>query len=221
MIDKRKIEIKNKGFPPKPLSPAIDATRLYYTEHSKEYISRTRGFDLSGTWQLGLKYFSPESRILDLGCGSGRDMRFFGQRGYLAIGLDFSAPLAASARRFSEQEVVVGSFRRLPFKNNSFDGIWSIASLLHIPRTIISDVLIEIHRVLRPGGIFISSIKLGSGQHQDQDGKLFVYYSVDAWSEIVEGAGFKTVVLVEDTEEREKDNQVIVKVPWLVCVAGR
>jgi len=161
----------------------------------------------------------PNALILDLGCGSGRDLRYFSSLDYNVVGLDYSFNLCELARQFSEQPVVFGDFTSIPFENNTFDAVWSIGSLLHIPRCLLRPSLSEIHRVLKPNSILITSIKEGCGETTDSLGRYFAFYSRSEWQDILEESGYGVLELEDMVEERRlaPDNRIRIK--WIVCVA--
>jgi len=140
--------------------------RLIYDEIASEYAKnnsdslsdlllsfRTRA---SGT-------FSPGGRILDLGCGTGRDIIFFEDTGFRTVGVDLSFGMLGQADQGRRMPLVQGEMEALPFRNSSFDGVWSCFSILHTPKLTQISVLAEVNRILKPGGImFLATI---SGDH--------------------------------------------------------
>jgi SAM-dependent methyltransferase len=90
-------------------------------------------------------------RVLDLGSGTGHNSRALSARGATVIPLDFDPALAAESRgRLADGSGVAGDAMRLPFADNSFDGVFSSNMLEHAPD--MYAVLDEIERVLRPNG---------------------------------------------------------------------
>jgi SAM-dependent methyltransferase len=99
---------------------------------------------------LPLLDFSIRPRILDLGCGKGRFARALRDYGADVVGLDGSTAMLAGATSLDR---VRGSGRRLPFASRSFDAVVAIEVLEHLPAGSVRDVLAEMARVLRPGGL--------------------------------------------------------------------
>lgn len=171
------------------------STRAYYQRHAKEYAAATLDApmaDLVGRFARGI---APGARVVDLGCGAGRDLRLLFGCGLDPIGIDLAEQLAATAQRHSGAPVVVGDLRQLPFADGAFDGGWAAASLLHLPRPEVSGALAEAFRVLRPGASFFASVKWGVGEGRDPDGRWFTYFNDREWPELLGRAGFKDVVL--------------------------
>lgn len=139
--------------------------------------------------------FVPRGRILDLGCGTGRDAQLFLPAGYEYVGVDLSDEMLAEARvlcpqaRFEKMNMY-----SLDFPDHSFDGIWAAASLLHIPKKRVHLVLSEIKRVLRQGGIAFISLKEGDGERvvkvSDSDERFFAFYQDKEVREILGRNGF-------------------------------
>ena len=94
---------------------------------------------------------APPGRLLDLGCGVGWSSSLFAAQGYDVVGLDLAAaalePPPSERLRFS-----VGDAARLPFPDGSFDAVAAYQFLEHVPDP--QSVLLEVRRVLRPGGWF-------------------------------------------------------------------
>jgi SAM-dependent methyltransferase len=134
-------------------------------------------------------------RVLDVGCGPGWETASFGERGYDAIGIDLTpafldiATDAAPTESFARMDM-----RRLGFGCQTFDGLWSCASFLHVPRSDAHSTLAEFHRVLRPGGVLALAVKQGDGERTgntyENDERQFTLYSVDDIHGKVKTAGF-------------------------------
>lgn len=156
-----------------------------------------------GQWQAEMDGFCarlPGKRVLDLGCGSGRDAHHLAERGLDYLGIDASAGMVRVAReREPGLRFEVRGFEELgAFADGSFDGVWSFATLLHAPRAQIVGILWEIHRILVPGGALFVSIKerqdVREGLRvQDKFGgieRYFAYYTEAEFSVILRAAGF-------------------------------
>jgi len=129
----------------------------------------------------------PSGRILDLGCGSGRDAALLSGRGYDVTGVDVSyALLRQAAAHEPRAQFVHGSMYALPFPENSFDGVWAASSLLHAPRARIGEALAELRRVVRPGGTVFVALKSGHGEEVVETPtigpRLFSYWTADAFA---------------------------------------
>ncbi len=155
-------------------------------------------------WQVRLeraleglgRYLRPAARVLDLGCGPGRDLLLLRERGYRVVGLDLSAGMLAEARRRAGGPLLRADMRRLPLGNASFDGIWCCATLLHLPRAEAGVALGEIRRVLRPGGAVYLSVQEGNGEawKPSAEGKrFFCLYRMEELVALVEAAGLTVV----------------------------
>jgi SAM-dependent methyltransferase len=148
-----------------------DQTLRFYADNAKAYAGyrekaneiRLEGF-LSG--------LAPGARILELGCGNGRDSGFMIDRGFDVTPTDGVAEMAAQASRRLGRKVEVLRFGDID-SVAAYDGIWANACLLHIPRKDLSDVLARIHRALRPAGLFYASFKTGGEEMTDTIGRYY------------------------------------------------
>jgi len=106
-------------------------------------------------------------KILDAGCGSGRDVEYFLEDGLQPIGIDLSKGMIKEAKkRVKNGKFKIMDFLDLKFKDNSFDGIWSMAGFIHLPRKEVKKALKEFHRVLKENGIIYIAVKEGEGEKE-------------------------------------------------------
>jgi SAM-dependent methyltransferase len=138
--------------------------------------------------------------ILDAGCGSGRDAREFKRRGYRVTAMDASAEIAGLASEVVGQAVEVRRFQELD-THEMFDGIWTCASLLHVPSAEMDDVFARLTRALRPSGIWYMSFKKGD-REEVRDGRFFHDFTEAGLREFVEGYPQLELVRVWQTDER-------------------
>ena len=105
-----------------------------------------------------------DSHIVDVGCGHGRDMEWFESRGCTVTGIDCSGGMLAEAKKQVKGALIHADFTTYSFSASSMDGIWCNASLLHIPRRMLSAVLREFRLWARPDALLFASMKRGSGE---------------------------------------------------------
>ena len=111
---------------------------------------------------LGLAGSRP--RILDVGCGAGRDAAWLERRGARVTGIDLSQGMLAEARARVRGDLARMDMRRLAFPDRCFDAAWCMASLLHLPKADAPEALSEVRRVLRPGGVLALGLQEGAGE---------------------------------------------------------
>ena len=158
-------------------------------------------------------------KILDIGCGAGRDSMVFTQSGFEYTGIDASPEMLAIAKeRAPSGNYHKMDFYHLEFPDNTFDGFWAAASFLHVPKAEMVTVLSEAKRVIKPGGFGFISLKekddLEEGMiTQERFGgvisRYFAFYTKDEFKRYIDDAGFD---LVGDTTYRENDERHTV---WL------
>ncbi len=151
-------------------------TRDYYELHADRFIAETDTLDLRALHARFLAAVPPGGRLLDAGCGAGRDAAEFLRRGYEVTAFDASPRLVAHARKRTGLDVEVRRFEDVSY-DGEFDGIWACASLLHVPRTDIDAALTRLVGALRVGGVLYLSFKRGRGD-EVRDGRLFCDYDV-------------------------------------------
>ncbi|MBQ9527144.1 MAG: class I SAM-dependent methyltransferase [Fretibacterium sp.] len=147
----------------------MSETISFYDNHAEEYAAGTLHSDMSPLCNEFLSLLPDQGIILDLGCGSGRDSRFFIDRGYRVIAVDGSAELCRLAAETIGQPVVCCDFREYE-PEGLLIGIWASASLLHLTPEEISGVVSRLAGHLNPGGCFYMSFKYGtfSGERDER-----------------------------------------------------
>ena len=149
----------------------MDDTLQYYNQHAKAYVDSTRDVEFSQTQERFLQYLKPGARILDFGCGSGRDTKYFRNRGFQVEAVDGSAEFVRIASDYTGINV-----RRMLFQDldevDRYDGIWACSSILHLPFAELEEVLGKMARALRRRGIVYTSFKYGT-EEGERSGRYF------------------------------------------------
>ncbi len=125
-------------------------------------------------------------RIIDLGCGDGRDTAYFRGKGLDVTGIDLSKEMINIARKkHPECTFLQMDMRDTIFPDNTFNCAWASASLIHIPKKELSHVEKEIYRILEPNGLFAFNFKIGEGEGYEKTETMedkkryFAYYTLD------------------------------------------
>ena len=166
----------------------IETTLAYYRDNAREYTLETIGFDYHDHMrQRFLDLLAPNSLILDLGCGSGRDSRFFLDGGHRVIAVDAVSEIAACASQFLGKSVPVRVQKAEELDEvDTYDGIWACASLLHIPKSRINETFDRIIRALKSQGIWYMSFKAGETESLDYKQRFFNNYSLPLMQQLLE-----------------------------------
>lgn len=183
----------------------VDGTLNFYEDNATRYAQLVSGFSMDPELRRFRSYLQPGARVLDVGCGGGRDLVVLKELGLHPIGLDFSPKLAALAAERSGSETIVGDMRDPPFADATFDGIWAAAAILHLDRNELMPTLRQFRRLLAPGGVLFASMKMGRGSERTADGRLFTYVVPEAWTDLLTASGF--VAPEVRTEVSEHSNQ--------------
>lgn len=141
----------------------MDKNIEYYNENAEAFFDGTVNADMSLWRDKFEKYVTDGSRVLDAGCGSGRDSRAFKQHGLSVVAFDASREMCKAAAELLGQEVWQMKFQEIAF-DEEFDGIWACASLLHVSYEELPDVLGKLHKALKPKGVIYASFKYGDGK---------------------------------------------------------
>lgn len=148
-------------------------TVSYYDKNIQSYIERTFQVEMKENYERFLCHLPPKAKILDAGCGPGRDALAFSQKGYSVLGFDASEEMVKYVNETLQIPAIKGFFNELEF-SEEFDGIWASASLVHVPPSSLADVLHRFWKALKPNGVLCFSYKEGSGVQKEQE-RTFTY----------------------------------------------
>lgn len=189
----------------------------YYNKNSEEYFNSTLNVDMTNTYKPFLKLVPKDGKILDLGCGSGRDSMNFMKLGYEVTAVDGSKELAKKASALLGKEVIASTFEELELKEK-FHGIWACASLLHIKREDLKTVLNNLYNNLEDNGVFYMSFKYGEKEYVDDKNRYFNCFTDESIiSFINENTKFNILGLYITEDKLGRVNEV----KWLNLICNK
>ena len=190
-------------------------TLAHYNEHAESFWKGTREHDVSQNRDALLQHISGIApfRILDFGCGPGRDLKIFRDLGHEAIGLEGAERFVELARDYSGCAVWQQDFLKLDLPPEFFDGIFANASLFHVPSQQLPRVLRELQAALKPAGVLFSSNPRGDNEEGWNGGRYGCYYNLETWRSLVTAAGFSEITHYYRPPGVPREQQ-----PWLASV---
>ena len=197
------------------LEKIADDTLDHYNQRADDFWEGTRGHDVSQNIEALLQYIEGDSpfAILDVGCGPGRDLKSFADRGHYAVGLEGSARFAAMARAFSGCDILHQDFLKLDLPPAAFNGVFANASLFHVPGQELPRVLKELHAALKPRGVLFASNPHGDRSEGWNRGRYGAYHDLAAWRVYMGAAGFAELTHYYRPPGLPREQQ-----PWLASV---
>ena len=180
----------------------------YYDNNAEQYknmwnIDFTKNYNFQVP-DIFLEYLNTNAYILDLGCGAGRDSKYFMEKGYKVKSIDGSKQMCKIASEYLNMEVEQMDFCDLNYKE-TFDGIFACASLLHLVNEDLITCMKKIYEALKKDGILYVSFKLGD-EERIKEGRYFNDMTEEKFAEICNGVqGFKILkVWSEEPYEQHK-----------------
>ena len=162
----------------------MNNTINYYNQNAENFIANTQNADMHPTQERFLRLLDANTSILDFGCGSGRDTKYFLEKGYQVTATDGSAELCRLASEFTGIKVKEMLFQELDAMNQ-YDGIWACSSILHLPKKELLPVIQKMCEVLKDNGIIYTSFKYGDFEGE-RNGRYFTDFTEKTFREFIE-----------------------------------
>lgn len=197
------------------MSTDPDATQSFYSRRAASYAADTIRYSVSEHLKHFTALLARDARVLELGCGSGRDSAWMLSQGLDVHPTDGIAEMAEQASARLGIPVAVLPFAQITALD-TYDGVWANACLLHIPRVDLADVLQRIQRALKPNGIFYASYKAGHAEGLDGLGRYYNYPDQD-WLRASYGHGWSSLEIIA----QEGGGYDGLPTPWLHVFAQK
>lgn len=162
----------------------MNNTINYYNQNAENFIANTQNADMHPTQERFLCLLEANTSILDFGCGSGRDTKYFLEKGYQVTATDGSAELCRLASEFTGIKVKEMLFQELDVMNQ-YDGIWACSSILHLPKKELLPVIWKMCEALKDNGIIYTSFKYGDFEGE-RNGRYFTDFTEKTFREVIE-----------------------------------
>lgn len=158
-------------------------TLTYYNQNARSYTAATQTLDFRLIQDRFLFRMPRSARILDFGCGSGRDTRYFLNHGFQVDAVDGSSEMCRIAGEYTGIPIRQMLFQELDTVD-TYDGIWACASILHLSRSELTDVFHRMAAALRKNGMIYASFKYGSFEGE-RNGRYFTDFTESDFTEFV------------------------------------
>lgn len=163
----------------------------YYNQNADSFFEGSVNADMSYERNKFIALLPADGKILDAGCGSGRDSKVFLEKGFDVIAFDASEEMCKRASAYIGQKVIRMLFQDVLYKDE-FDGIWASASLLHVPMDDLLSILMKMKDALKSGGVMYASFKYGDGTKLRGERK-FSDFNEKSIIPLFENAGFSII----------------------------
>lgn len=161
----------------------LDKTINYYDINAKEFVEGTLNVDFKATQDKFINKLPAKGYILDFGCGSGRDTKYFLARDFNVDAIDGSIELCKIASEYTNIKVNHMYFNELSIVNK-YDGIWACSSILHLSLDDLVDVFKRMSKALKDEGIIYTSFKYGDFSGE-RNGRFFTDMTEDSFAKLI------------------------------------
>lgn len=161
----------------------MNKTIDYYNLNAKKFIENTLNADMHITQDRFLRLLAENRLILDFGCGSGRDTKYFLEKGYRVEATDGSSELCKLASAFTGIEVKEMLFQDLDARGK-YEGIWACSSILHLPKKELLPVIRKMCDALKDNGVIYTSFKYGDFEGE-RNGRYFTDFTEDTFDKFI------------------------------------
>ncbi|MCR4658257.1 MAG: class I SAM-dependent methyltransferase, partial [Lachnospiraceae bacterium] len=172
----------------------MDKTLEYYEINADKFSAGTIDVEFGDVQNRFLSFVPDGGTILDFGCGSGRDTKYFMGKGYLVDATDGSEKLCEIAGRHTGIEVKNMLFSELDAESK-YDGIWACSSVLHLPKRELKSVFAKMIRAVKPDGYIYSSFKYGNFEGYRND-RYFTDFTQETFHGFIEE--FHEITITEE-----------------------
>ena len=161
----------------------LDKTINYYDINAKEFVEGTLNVDFKATQDKFINKLPAKGYILDFGCGSGRDTKYFLAKDFNVDAIDGSIELCKIASEYTNIKVNHMYFDELSIVNK-YDGIWACSSILHLSLDDLVDVFKRMSKALKDEGIIYTSFKYGDFSGE-RNGRYFTDMTEDSFAKLI------------------------------------
>ena len=183
----------------------MSKTQQYYNSNADLFFENTFSIDMGALYSAFEKYLPKSGKILDVGCGSGRDALYFSELGYEVEAFDNSEKLVEMARQKTGLNIEHKSFYEMTAVNQ-YAGIWACASLLHCEKENLVDVVLSLITALEQNGICYLSFKYGTDT-REVAGRYFTDMNEESMTQLLQS--FNNIEILKQwiTEDLRRDRE--------------
>lgn len=186
----------------------MDKTLDYYDRNAENFIESTQLVEFSDIQDRFLRLLKKHAVILDFGCGSGRDAKYFWSKGYSVEATDGSKKMRALAVAYTGIPVRLMLFEELD-ENEKYDGIWACSSVLHLPKARLVDAFGRMNRALKKNGVIYTSFKYGDFEGE-RNGRHFTDFTETGFRDYIKqipGLAIEEIWVTEDARPGRGDEK--------------
>lgn len=180
----------------------MNETISYYDNNAEEYYRTTVNVDMDALRNKFASLLPDGANVIDMGCGSGRDVRALSDMGFHTVGLDASTELAEMANEKLGVDIIEGDMSKW-VSDTPYDGIWCCASIIHLTSEEKKAFFRNLEYNLKEGGIIYISVKEGIEEGSDDKGRYINNSTLGELEQYLTEAGC-VIIETSSTKDRMK-----------------
>lgn len=162
----------------------MNKTINYYNSNADNFVAGTISVGFQDIQKKFTDKLPKGATILDFGCGSGRDVKYFWENGFCVSAIDGSIELCKRANKYTGVDVKNILFQEFS-EIEEYDGIWACSSILHLSLIELKNVIRQMERAVKSGGIIYTSFKYGTFEGE-RNGRYFIDMTEDTFALLIQ-----------------------------------
>lgn len=188
-------------------------TKAWYDTAPESWITATRNVDITSHYNRFIPNMPPNAHILEIGCGAGRDAKYFTDMFFHVTAIDISENMCMLTKEYTGPDLDVRCMSILDLDSSKkYDGVWALAALVHATDEELPQMLLKIKNSMQSGAEFYTVFKYAEQSWYDSHGRFYNWMTTARLETLLRDAGFENINIVNEADRMGRSEE------WL-CVS--